>query len=122
YTYTIPANTIQAGKGFRIRAATSSNNAVVVTYKLKVGGTTITLGTNAASATNDQFQIEVFNNSGVQNAQTGMFFQLQGNAITGVNSLTSAENFANAIAITLIANEANPNTVTPKKWFVELIQ
>lgn len=121
YTFTIPANDIQAGKGFRVRCLVTSNNAVAVTYKLTLGATTLTTIANSSAVENDGFCLEVFNNAGVQNAQTGIIQAITN--VTPVNaSTTSAENLANATTIKITANEANPNTVTPKKWFVELIQ
>lgn len=123
YTYTVPANTVQAGKGFRIRCTALSNNAVLVTYQFVVGSTTVASAiTNASGVETDQFTIEVFNNSGVQNAQTIIFYATGGTTIIANNTLTCAENFANAITVKITASEANPNTITPKKWFVELIQ
>lgn len=122
YTFTIPANTVQAGKGVRLTTTTTSNNAVAVTYKVVLGATTIFNQANNSGVENDRITIEIFNNSGVQNAQvtTGVIFG--GGSITGNVVNTSAENFANALALKVTANEANPNTATPKKWILELIQ
>jgi hypothetical protein len=121
YTFTIPANMVQAGKGFRVRAIFQSNNAVAVTYKIIVGTTTLSTVPNSSASEFDEFSLELFNNAGVQNAQTGIVRVVVG-TVSAVASTASAENFANAIAVKITANEANPNTVTPRKWFVELIQ
>ena len=122
YTFTIPANTIQAGKGFRVTFKGINNNAVVVTYKIILGTTTLATVNTSASSQNNRLVCEVFNNSGVQNAQVSTIWGLDGAAILANTEATSAENLANAIAIKITASEANPNTVKPTKWFVELIQ
>jgi hypothetical protein len=121
YQFTIPANTIQAGKGFRIRAQALSNNAVLCTYKFIIGATTVTTLANSSAVESDTFTLEVFNTAGVQNAQDGIIQALLNTTNVG-SSITSAENFANAVTVKLTANEAGPNTTTPKKWFVELIK
>lgn len=123
YTKTIPANTIQAGKGFRIRASFTNNNNVSPTVKLFIGATATSF-TPAATATQSwNMQWEVFNKAGVQNAQqTSGWFLDGGTILSDAAIISSAENFANAITIKITANEANPNTVTPQKWIVELIQ
>lgn len=122
YTFTIPANTIQAGKGFRVKWY-GSNNAVATTLslKLKIGATTLFTLSIAASS-NYMQAAEIFNNAGVQNAQT---WAVSGTANVNVVQETfgtSAENFANAIAVTVTGNIANPNTFQGGLWMVELIQ
>lgn len=122
YTFTIPANTVQAGKGIRLRVFATSNNAVLVTYKIILGATTLgTIANNSGSET-DSFMTEIFNNAGVQNAQVATFFAIGGTVIISNAATTSAENFANALVLKITANEVAANTVTPKKWIVELIQ
>ena len=52
-----------------------------------------------------------------------MGWNFDGGTITNNNpGVAVAENFANAVTLKLTANEAGPNTVTPRKWIVELIQ
>jgi hypothetical protein len=122
YTFTVPANTLQAGKCLSLWTLERSNNAVAVTYKVIIGATTVGSIPNGSAVETDQFQIKVCNNSGTQNAQTNMFLGIGGTAIISNASTTSAENFANAITIKITANEANPNTVTPVKWVMDLDQ
>jgi len=122
YTYSIPANTIGAGKGLRLTYFDTSNNAVAVTYKVVLGTTTALTLVSAATANNRQLNLEIMNNTGVQNAQVWTERYYEGNAIASSGSVTSAENFANTLTLKITANEANPNTITPKKWFVESIQ
>lgn len=123
FTYTIPANTIQAGKGFRLRLAVQSNNAVNCLFKIILGTTTLYsfTSTTASTITTDT---SIMNNAGVQNAQAGIVYSYEGaTAIPlGTGTFTSAENLANSLALKITANEANPNTVTPKKWIVDIIQ
>lgn len=122
FTYTIPANTVGAGKGIRVRYAALSNNAVSCVWKLILGATTIQTGTTSA-AQQQNGQVEIMNNAGVQNAQTASGWQFDGATIlNNTVGATSAETFVNALVIKLTANEANPNTVTPKQFIVELIQ
>jgi hypothetical protein len=122
YTFTIPANTIQAGKGLRLTFGAANNNAVAVTYKFTLGTTTALTLTTAAASQGNTAVIEIFNNAGVQTAQvwTERFFD--GATILSNNFVTSAENMANALTLKVTANEVNPNTITPRKWIVELIQ
>lgn len=122
YTFTIPANTVQAGKGIRLTFGAANNNAAAVTYKFTLGTTTALTLVTAGAAQGNTAIIEIFNNSGVQTAQvwTERFFD--GATILSNNFVTSAENMANALALKVTASEVNPNTITPKKWFVELIQ
>ena len=122
YTFTIPANTVQAGKGVRLKCHILSNNAVAVAYKLTLGSTTVATIANSSGVETDSFMIDIDNNAGVQNAQVWTFNAFGGTAIISNNSVTSAENFANALTLKITASEAATNTVTPKKWKLELVQ
>jgi hypothetical protein len=122
YTFTIPANTVQAGKGIRLTAYILNNNAVAPTYKVTLGATSLALTPSAFANNIQMFRIEMFNNSGVQNAQVWTTYVVDSSTILNTGIVTSTENFANAVTLKITANEANPNAVTPKKWIVELIQ
>ena len=124
YSFTIPANTIQAGKGLRLRFSAINNNNVAVTVKIKLGATTIITFTTAATANNNwNISTEMMNNSGVQNAQSwsGWFFD-GATVLSNYAGISSAENTANALPLVITASEANPNTISPKKFAAELIQ
>ena len=122
YTFTIPANTIQNGKGVRLTYFDTSNNAVAVTLKVTLGATTGLTFTTAAATNNHQITLEIMNNAGVQNAQVWTERFYDGNTISSSGAVTSAENFATALALKVTANEAGPNTITPKKWILEIIK
>lgn len=124
YTFTIPANTVQAGKGFRIRYSLKNNNATSLSIKAIIGSTTLDISGTAASANHIQGEIIVTNKSGVQNSQNYVHLAYDGAAILANDSgaTTLAENFANAIAVKVTVNVAAANTYTPKLWAVELIQ
>jgi hypothetical protein len=124
YTFTIPANTIQAGRGIRLRFSAINNNNAAVTVKIKLGATTVITFITAATATNNwNISTEMMNNAGVQNAQSwsGWFFD-GATILSNYAGITSAENTANALALVVTASEANPNTIAPKKFSVEVIQ
>ena len=128
YTFTIPAGTIGAGKGIRITVFyvhTTGNG--LVTYKMKLGSTTIDTAaiTDNANSVSEMWQGVILNNSGVQNAQTFsrlLYFGITANASSSVTAGASAENTANALALTWTFNAANTEQVTAKQWIVELIQ
>lgn len=123
FTFTIPANTIQAGKGIRVTMAANSNNAVSCAWKLILGATTLISVTTTTVATFSASYI-IVNNAGVQNAQNLVGYAFEGSSavVNGIGTVSSTENFANSLVLKLTANEANPNTVTPKKWLIELVQ
>lgn len=124
YTYTIPANTIQAGKGIRLRISVNhSTGSAAVSYKLKLGATTLyTAGGAATSAATLNFEQEIFNAAGVQNSQFAQLVMIDSATITANITFTSAENSANSLALTFTMNVAATDQVTPKFWRVELIQ
>jgi hypothetical protein len=126
FTYTIPANTIGQGKGLRLKILwTHSAGSANATYKLKLGATIIdTIGPIADITAGSQACYEIFNNAGVQNAQTWMRNSTVGSSpITiGVSGGTSSENLANSDTLTFTFSVANTDQVTPKMWIVEVIQ
>lgn len=124
YTKTIPANTVVAGKGIRIKYHAINNNNAGVTYAVVLGTTTLftSAASSAVATTQHDMTIEIWNNAGVQNAQRATWLFADGGGFTANTTGTSAENFANALAVKITASEANPNTITPIKWSIELIQ
>lgn len=128
YTFTIPANTIGAGKGIRVKQVSKhTTGSGLVTYKLKLGATTLdTLAlTSNVGVADDDRTWHIMNNAGVQNAQS--FTRLSFDVVTATltpftTDGTSAENTVNALVLTVTMNAANTEQVTPKQWIVELIQ
>jgi hypothetical protein len=121
YQFTIPANTIQAGKGFRLTYHGFNNNAASVTYKVIVGSTTLFSFPVTAATNNHRVVVECFNNQGTQSTQTSILWILDQSA-AGDGSVTSTEIFSNAVTVKITANEASPNSISPKKFFIEVIQ
>jgi hypothetical protein len=132
YTYTIPANTIGAGKGFRLKVTfIHSTGTASVTYKLSLGGTLLDSAaySNINTGAVDQFTWEIFNNSGVQNAQNWVRGATQNNNAGGAVQLiaansvgTSAKDMTASQILLFTFNVAATDQVTPKQWVVELIQ
>lgn len=123
FTFTIPANTIQAGKGFKVEFGLAhTTGSASVTYKLILG--TTTLGgswADAGSALISGYG-NVMNVAGVQNSQYCIVFGVDGPTIVQNQTSAPAENLANALAIKLTFNVAATDQVTPKFWKVTLEQ
>ncbi|MBZ5508493.1 MAG: hypothetical protein LAO78_23800 [Acidobacteriia bacterium] len=122
FSYVIPANTIQTGKGISIKCVFQhTTGSSSVTYKLILGSTTLfSIGDAGTSLiTTDA---EMFAN-GNQTTQVGSIHGSDGATITINNLLTSgAENLANALTLKWTFNVANTNAVTPSLFVVKLIQ
>ena len=133
YTYTIPPNTVGAGKCIRIKWIWYHNSGTaLVTYKLNIGSTAF--GVNGSTGVDnlvmENYGFTICNNSGVQNAQNFQrYHAFRSSNVTGVylneiieNQGTSAVDFTQAQTITAAFNVASSDQVTPKFWLVELIQ
>jgi hypothetical protein len=121
YKTMIPANRIAAGKGFRVHFQYRHSTGVAsVIYTLKLGPNTIQ-SFNSADVVLDDMVYEIFNNAGVQNAQTI-------SANTFVNShrataeFTTTTDMSEAESLTLTATFPDADQVTPVQWTVEAIQ
>jgi hypothetical protein len=122
YTFTIPANTLAAGKGIHFKAYWHHTTGTAsVTMKLKFGATTLTSNASA-STTFDHFEGDIYNNSGVTNAQTSFLDVYQNNVFLGSGATTSANDMTTAITISLTFNVANTDQVTPVFWLLTLNQ
>lgn len=128
YTKPIGANIIAASKGIKVTIFTKHTTGTgAVTYKLALGGVTVESFaiTSNANVADDTFTFNIWNNSGVQNAQHwsryGMFISTA-SYVFGANHGTFAANAANALALTYTMNAAGTEQVTPAHWIVELIQ
>lgn len=125
FSYTLPANTLQAGKGLRLTlAALHASGTASVSYKIKFGATTINSASTATAGSDVILSALVFNNSGVQNAQTaiGQPAFIGNTFLGGSGASLPAENTANAVTITGTFNVAATDQVRPTLFIVELIQ
>lgn len=122
YSFTIPANTIQAGKGFRVQVVGfHSTGANAVTYKLTIGATNL-ISTSASDGSTQNWNFSVFNQPGVQNSQYYEGVTEDGLSIIVNTFGTTAENFANAITVKFTFAVAATDQYTGKVFVVELIQ
>jgi hypothetical protein len=123
YTFTIPANTIQAGKGFRVKiVGFHSTGTASVTYKIIIGSTT-TATVASTSGNTGNWSFSMYNVAGVQNSQYYEALAADGTTANMVNTFGNcAENFAQALAVKFTFNVANTDQYTGKLFAVELIQ
>jgi hypothetical protein len=126
YTYTLPANVMQAGKGIRIRYwANHSTGAGAMAHQLTFGGTAYFSVTDSGATGMVFVEANIFNNAGVTNAQHGStqsFYPgvlITGTAFTG---LTSAIATTSNVTIAVTFNSAAGTKLTPGQFIVELIQ
>lgn len=132
YTFSIPANVLAAGKGVRIRVwANHTTGTGSIRWKTFVGSTAYTDDTatsNSGANGRGYWEVNVFNNAGVQNAQSGASITAVPNnttttaTFTNFSTVTSAENTVNAVTVKFTFNAANTEQVTGGLWIVELIQ
>lgn len=130
FTFTIPANTVGAGKGLRIKVVyLHSTGTVSTSFKVKLGATTIVTNTYAPATTSaiERQTIEIFNNAGVTNAQNWTEEHLLNivantNLVAGINAGTSAIDFTSSQVFAFTFNVAASDQVTPKALLIELIQ
>lgn len=122
YTFTIPANTIGPGKGFRVQVVGFHNTGTAsVGYKLTIGSTNL-ISVSATDGNTQNWNFSVFNQPGVQNSQYYEGVTEDGLAIIVNTFGTAAENFANAITVKFTFNVAATDQYTGKVFVVELIQ
>lgn len=125
FTYTLPANTLGAGKCLEISFdLLHGTGAASPSYKLKFGSATLITVTGGASGRHFAVPlVHVCNNSGVTNAQSGMLYAaFDSTLITGTTSFTPAIDTTSNQAITVTFNVANTDTVTPQFFVVKLVQ
>ncbi|HLJ25327.1 MAG TPA: hypothetical protein VKY85_01305 [Candidatus Angelobacter sp.] len=121
--YTIKGNTIGPGKGLIFTVYSShSAGAAAVSYKVKFGGTTFDTGSDASAGVQRRY-FEIWNNPGVQNAQTyGRFSLFQPGSSPTVNQATGTIDFTQDQTFAFTFNVANTDTVTPGPCKLELVQ
>jgi hypothetical protein len=133
FTYTMPANTMGAGKGIRVKATIVLGAAPVgastdPVIKLFFG----TSSTNSATSVNGSTQspyleASIFNNSGVTNAQHSMNITNFASVSPTLNAfgafnISPSQDTTTALVIKLTFNVSNSQTVQNAEWTVELIQ
>ncbi len=124
YTYTIPALTIQAGKGIRLTTAFNHTAAGgATTYKIIFGGTTVL---SLASALNGFMvvQLVIFNYPGVTNQQAAIAFPIiiGSTPLSGGGTTVTAIDTTAGVILKSTFNAAGTETVVGSGWLVELIQ
>jgi len=123
YSYTIPANTIGAGKGIRVSFGLDHNSgSATPTYKLILGSTQFWTS-NSQNGVTASVTARIFNAAGVQNSQfswSEAFWNTSTPMVVAFS--TGTENTANSLVLQATFNVANTDQVTPKFFLVELIQ
>lgn len=127
YTYTLPANTIAAGKGIRITIyAEHDAGTATISWKLNFGGTawtTVPISDTTPPAKAERFECIIFNNAGVTNAQHGSAWVIMGTgAVAQSGSSTAAVAATSNVTITFTFNVASTDQARGMQFLVELIQ
>lgn len=125
FSFTLPANTLQANKAIRIHVVAlqgGATNASVMAFNF--GATNLSLGTITSAGANTFIaDIYVKNKSGVTNAQTiSADVFLGGSTVGAFQTTASAVDTTAGVAITITFNVANTTTMTPIQMTTELIQ
>lgn len=123
YTYTLPAKTMQAGKGIRVTTAfIHGTGSASVAYKLSFGATAV-LNPPAATAGSYFMTAVIMNDPASTSAQRGSGLTTSAAAvIQSVAGNALGENTTAAIVVKLTFNVAATDQVTGGQWLVELIQ
>lgn len=122
--FTIPANTIGSGKGLHIVATYNhSSGTASVTYNIKFGGTIFDTKSDTTTGAIRR-ELNIFNNPGVQNAQTVEKFTIEGSSTAsfGFGAPVSSVDFTQAQTFAVTFNVANTDQVTPGPCYLTLIQ
>jgi hypothetical protein len=123
YSFSVPANTIGAGKGIRVKAWWQhTTGSASVAYTVTFGGTTIHSFSSTSTGAGSLVEEYIFNNAGVQNAQTTAGYETDSNVQSTGASSTAAVNTALAQTVAVTFNVAATDQVTPKMFLVELVQ
>ena len=125
FTYTLPGNTLGAGRGLDIRWRTYQNGSTSTTYRFYFGSTVVLQGTS----TNNQLfwhgAAGVFNKVGLTNAQVATllsYSSISANFGLTTSLLTdSAIDTTADVIIKLTFQVANTVTVDPTFWLVRRI-
>jgi hypothetical protein len=123
YSFSVPANTMGSGKGIRVKAWWQHTTGTAsVAYTVTFGGTTIHSFSSVSTGAGFFAEEYIFNNAGVQNAQTTAGYESDSNVQSTGASSTTAVNTALAQTVAVTFSVAATDQVTPKMFLVELIQ
>lgn len=143
FTYTLPANTLKAGKCLNVKGVWfHDTGTTTTTYKIIIGGSlssgNITGGTTFGNqpstgvdnSVNEDFVLQLCNNSGVTNGQNGVLDRkLRTANVTNINindvteiHTTASLDFTQAQLIALTFDVGNSDKVTPQYWKVWIDQ
>lgn len=123
YTFTIPANTLAAGKGIRVTASFAHGTGTAsVSYKLSFGATNV-LTPVAATAGSYFMTAVIMNNPASTSAQRGSGMTTSAAAVVqSVAANAPSEDTTGAVIVKLTFNVAATDQVTGGQFLVELIQ
>lgn len=127
YTYTLPANTMAAGKGIRITVyAEHDAGTATISWKLNFGGTawtTVPIPDTTPPQKGERFECIIFNNAGVTNAQHGSVWVIMGTGtLAQSGGSTAAVATTSNVTITFTFNVASTDQARGMQFLVELIQ
>ena len=130
YTYTMPANTLAAGKGLRVTVyAEHDAGSATISWKVNFGGTawtTVPLSDTTPPVKAERFECLIFNNAGVTNAQHGSAWVItnSGGSASVISSGSSSAAVAttSSVTITFTFNVASTDQARGMQFLVELIQ
>lgn len=123
YTYTMPGNTMAAGKCVRITVRTAhTTGSANVTHKLHFGATEVD-STGFTQANNWVLMAYVCNDAGSTSAQQGtvIYKVRSGTPLDQTALSTPAADTTGNVVIKATFNVANTDQVTPQFWMVELL-
>lgn len=123
YTFSVPANTIGAGKGIRVTTAFNhSTGSASVTYVLSFGGTAIA-SYNSSVAGYGRVITDIFNTTGSTTAQSidNGHLMINTSLVTGGGGSSAITTTANQ-SVTFTFSVANTDQVAPVMFRIELIQ
>ncbi len=123
FTYTLPANTVGAGKGLRITIAYQHTTGTgSVSYQLQIGGVAVETYATTSTNANDYVQYWIMNRPNTQATQDIVRPDFVNNAAGNATLLARTFNFANSNTITFNFNAANTEALTGYLFMIELIQ
>lgn len=122
YTYSLPANTVQNGKGLRITCVlTHSTGSANVTYKVNIGSASQTIGVFGTAATTQRFVAE-FANDPASHTSNALWSSAINNVSTASSFATTSVDTSSSQTVTITFSVANTDQVTPDAFLVESIQ
>lgn len=122
WTYTLPANTLGAGKCLTVKAFFSSPSSTSTVFKIFFGSATTLNVTTGASSVILKADVNICNNPGVTNSQTWAVDSFTiGNLEFATTGTSAIDTTANQV-VKMTFNNASPNTTLGALWKVSLDQ